>query len=83
MDAIRGAGAGSCTVRGVNPRSRETGDATRPTFFRAGIAGSWRTVLTPVQVRAVVDAHGEVMERFGYLKEARAFLRGSREPEPR
>ena len=54
-----------------------------PTFFRAGIAGSWRTVLTPVQVRAVVDAHGEVMERFGYPKEARAFLRGSREPKPR
>ena len=55
---------------------------TAPAFFRAGVAGSWRTVLTPVQVRAVVDAHGEVMERFGYLKEARAFLRGSREPKP-
>ena len=53
-----------------------------PTFFRAGVAGSWRTAFTPAQVRAVVDAHGEVMERFGYLKEARAFLRGSREPEP-
>ena len=49
---------------------------TAPSFFRAGVAGSWRTALTPSQVRAIVDAHGEVMERFGYLKEAEAFLRG-------
>ena len=54
-----------------------------PTFFRAGIAGSWRTVLAPVQVRAVVDAYGEVVERFGDPKEARAFLRGYRAPKPR
>ena len=57
---------------------------TAPSFFRAGKAGSWRTALTAAQARAVVDVHGEVMARFGYLKEARAFLRGSRdEPEPR
>ena len=49
---------------------------TAPSFFRAGVAGSWRGALTPAQVRALVDAHGEVMERFGYLKEAQAFLHG-------
>ena len=49
---------------------------TAPSFFRAGVAGSWRGALTPAQVRALADAHGEVMERFGYLEEAEAFLRG-------
>ena len=48
---------------------------TAPTFFRAGMAGSWRTALTPTQVRAIVEAHGEAMTRFGYLQEAEAFLR--------
>ena len=47
---------------------------TAPLFFRAGTAGSWRGELAPEQVRAVVDAHGHVMERFGYLREARRFL---------
>lgn len=41
-------------------------------FFRAGVAGSWRTALTPAQVQAIVDAHGEVMARFGYLRETEA-----------
>ena len=47
---------------------------TAPSFFRAGVAGSWRTALTRAQVRAVVDAHGPVMARLGYLREAEAFL---------
>lgn len=52
---------------------------TAPTFFRAGVAGSWRTTLTPRQVRALVNAHGPMMERLGYLREAEEFLaaRGS------
>ena len=49
---------------------------TAPSFFRAGVAGSWRTALRPRQVRALVDAHGPVMERFDYLREAEAFLAG-------
>ena len=44
-------------------------------FFRAGRAGAWREVLTPEQVRTLVDAHAPLMERFGYLTEAEAFLR--------
>ena len=47
-----------------------------PSFFRAGVAGSWRTALCPRQVRALVEAHGPVMERFGYLRDAEAFLAG-------
>ena len=49
---------------------------TAPSFFRAGVAGSWRTALRPRQVRALVGAHGPVMERFGYLQDAEAFLAG-------
>ena len=49
---------------------------TAPSFFRAGVAGSWRTALTREQVQAVVDAHGAVMARLGYLREAEAFLCG-------
>ena len=45
---------------------------TAASFFRAGVAGQWRSVLQAAQVQAVVDAHGEAMERFGYLPEALA-----------
>ena len=47
---------------------------TAPTFFRAGVAGGWRDLLTRSQVQAVVDAHGPMMARLGYLREAEAFL---------
>jgi Sulfotransferase domain len=36
-------------------------------FFREGRAGRWKEVLTPEQVKRIVDAHGEQMTRFGYL----------------
>ena len=49
---------------------------TAPSFFRAGAAGSWRDALDPRQVRALVDAHGPMMARLGYLREAEGFLRG-------
>ena len=45
-------------------------------FFRAGRAGAWREALPPEQVRTLVDAHAPLMERFGYLSEAEAFLAG-------
>lgn len=50
---------------------------TAPSFFRSGTAGDWRKALSPELVRALVDAHGPVMARFGYLDEAREFLRGA------
>ena len=45
-------------------------------FFRAGRAGAWREALSPEQVQTLVDAHAPLMERFGYLSEAEAFLAG-------
>ena len=55
---------------------------TAPSFFRAGVAGSWRNVLDSRQARALVDAHGPVMARLGYLREAEAFLAGGDGPSP-
>ncbi len=36
-------------------------------FFRKGISGEWRNVLTPQQVSKICRDHGEVMRHFGYL----------------
>ncbi|MGN6750456.1 MAG: sulfotransferase domain-containing protein [Xanthobacteraceae bacterium] len=36
-------------------------------FFRQGRTGQWKDVLRPQQVQRIVDAHGEQMQRFGYL----------------
>jgi Sulfotransferase domain len=36
-------------------------------FFRDGRAGQWKDVLTPALIKRIVDAHGEQMQRFGYL----------------
>jgi hypothetical protein len=36
-------------------------------FFRKGRAGAWREVLSATQVSAIVQQHGKVMRRFGYL----------------
>ena len=35
-------------------------------FFRQGRAGGWRSVLTPDQVKRVIDLHGPVMAAHGY-----------------
>jgi len=36
-------------------------------LFRDGRAGQWKEILTPAQIKRIVDAHGEQMARFGYL----------------
>ena len=36
-------------------------------FFRSGIAGQWRKILSAAQVDAILGAHRETMERFDYL----------------
>jgi len=38
-----------------------------PTFFRKGIAGDWRGVLTPQHVERICADHHEVMAAFDYL----------------
>jgi len=42
-----------------NPRS--------PRFFRKGLVGDWQTTLTGAQIDRIVQAHGAVMGRFGYM----------------
>ena len=41
--------------------------ATRGKFFRQGLSGQWRDVLTAAQVDRIVAANAATMERFGYL----------------
>ncbi len=41
--------------------------STSGRFFRKGLAGQWKEVLTKDQVRVIVHAHYEQMSRFGYL----------------
>lgn len=36
-------------------------------FFRKGVSGDWRERLTAAQVAKIIDDHGTVMRRFGYL----------------
>jgi hypothetical protein len=36
-------------------------------FFRKGVVGDWKNVLTKEQVRRIVEAHHDSMERFGYI----------------
>jgi hypothetical protein len=41
--------------------------AKAKSFFRKGITGDWRNVLTKAQSEAIIRAHREVMQRFSYL----------------
>ena len=36
-------------------------------FFRKGEVGNWKTVLSPIQVKRIVNEHHVMMSRFGYL----------------
>jgi hypothetical protein len=45
-------------------------------FFRKGVVGDWRQVLTPAQVKRVVETNRPGMERLGYLdKRGRPLVR--------
>lgn len=41
--------------------------SSRHLFFRGGSAGSWKQVLTPEMVEKLLDEHGAVMARHGYV----------------
>lgn len=43
--------------------------ANAASFFRKGIAGSWKTELPPELVRSICKNHKEIMIQFGYLDE--------------
>ncbi len=43
--------------------------ASAARFFREGRAGQWQEVLSDGQVRALIAAHREQMQRFGYVPE--------------
>ena len=57
----------------LKEQERRQGFRERPrameAFFREGKAGQWRKVLSKEQVAAIVAAHREQMERFGYVPE--------------
>lgn len=62
----------------LRDQEKRSGFVERPptarAFFRSGQAGKWRGELSRDQVQALIDAHGPMMERLGYLDEAEAFL---------
>ncbi len=68
-----------CAFPRLQAQEAESGFAekqpTVPSFFAPGWPSPGRTALTAEQVRAVVAALHDVMARFGYLREAEAFLR--------
>jgi hypothetical protein len=39
------------------------------TFFGRGLIGGYRDVLTAQQIACIIEAHGPVMRRFGYLRD--------------
>jgi hypothetical protein len=55
----------------LKEQERRQGFRERPrameAFFREGKAGQWKKVLTTAQIAAIVSAHREQMERFGYV----------------
>lgn len=55
----------------LQAQERELGFIEKPevasAFFREGRANAWRGVLSESQVARIVDRHGAVMRRFGYL----------------
>ncbi len=57
----------------VQKQEQEHGFEEKPTksaaFFRKGKNGSWREALSEAQAKQLIDAHREVMRRFGYLTE--------------
>jgi len=51
--------------KGFTEKSANTGS-----FFRKGIVGDWKNMLTREQVDRIIEAHSKIMNRFGYLNGA-------------
>ncbi|MCP5105265.1 MAG: sulfotransferase domain-containing protein [bacterium] len=52
-------------------QEKENGFREKPVkcdvFFRKGDTGSWKELLSPLQVQTVLEDHYDMMQRFGYL----------------
>ena len=55
----------------LSRQEKEKGFREKPSkakrFFRQGKSGDWREKLTTGQIQRIIDTHGEVMQRFGFL----------------
>jgi aryl sulfotransferase len=62
-----------CSFTRLKQQEEEKGfsekSAHSASFFRKGIVGDWRNVLTTEQVKRIIEEHGEVMGRYGYLSD--------------
>lgn len=60
-----------CRFDALQRKEANDGFGERPkssaVFFRRGVAGGWQDTLTAHQVQTIVDDHGTVMRRLGYL----------------
>jgi len=60
----------ACDFSRLKKQEEEKGfsekNARSPSFFRKGMVGDWRNILTKDQVSRIVEIHGMMMERFGY-----------------
>jgi hypothetical protein len=60
-----------CAFAQLKKQEEEKGftekNAKSGSFFRKGMAGDWKNVLTTEQVNLITSTHREVMERFGYF----------------
>ena len=51
-------------IKGFQEKPKKMGN-----FFRKGKVGSWREELSPAQAERIIQDHGKVMRKFGYLAE--------------
>jgi aryl sulfotransferase len=60
-----------CSFSRLQKQEEEKGFSERSarskSFFRKGTVGDWQNVLTREQVEKIIDRHGEVMRRYGYM----------------
>lgn len=60
-----------CRFDALRQQEENHGFRERPknsaVFFRRGVAGGWQDTLTTQQAQTIVDEHGAVMRRLGYL----------------
>ena len=67
--AIRFSAFGEMKRQESEPGFIEARPDGKAKFFRSGQAGGWRKELSPAQAARVIDSHGEIMAKFGYLDE--------------